>query len=117
MSFFIRVYDYNYMEILIIVAIVVGVFLGLWFSWGIISPHIWEQPEYELKEKEPFHLVFLLSGIVRVSAVILLIPKVTQVRVVTKPILNVKDLSISKWLFDLTLRNHLKKRNKKKIIN
>ena len=40
------------MDILIIVLIVVGALIGIWFLWGIISPHIWEQPEYELKEKE-----------------------------------------------------------------
>ena len=40
------------MEIIFIILIVVGVILGLWIAWGIISPHIWEQPEYELKEKE-----------------------------------------------------------------
>ena len=65
----------------------------------------------------PFHLVFFLSGLVRLSAVIILIPKVKEVRVVSKPILNVKDLSISKWLFDLTIRNHMIKKNKKKISN
>ena len=40
------------MEILIIIIIVVGVLLGLWFAWGIISPHIWEQPEYDVINKE-----------------------------------------------------------------
>ena len=40
------------MEILIIILIIVGAILGLWVAWGIISPHIWEQPEYEIKEKE-----------------------------------------------------------------
>ena len=40
------------MEIIFIILIVVGMILGLWIAWGIISPHIWEQPEYELKEKE-----------------------------------------------------------------
>lgn len=40
------------MEILIIIVIVLGGILGLWFAWGIISPHIWEQPEYDLMDKE-----------------------------------------------------------------
>jgi hypothetical protein len=40
------------MEIIFIILIVVGAILGLWVAWGIISPHIWEQPEYEIKEKE-----------------------------------------------------------------
>lgn len=40
------------MEIIFIILIVVGVIIGLWIAWGIISPHIWEQPEYEVKEKE-----------------------------------------------------------------
>jgi hypothetical protein len=40
------------MEILIIILIIVGAILGLWVAWGIISPHIWEQPEYEIIEKE-----------------------------------------------------------------
>ncbi len=40
------------MEIIIIILIVVGAILGVWVAWGIISPHIWEQPEYEVKEKE-----------------------------------------------------------------
>jgi hypothetical protein len=40
------------MEILFIVFIIIGVLIGLWLLWGIISPHIWEQPQYEIKEKE-----------------------------------------------------------------
>jgi hypothetical protein len=40
------------MEILYIILIVIGALIALWFVWGIVSPHIWEQPQYELKEKE-----------------------------------------------------------------
>lgn len=61
----------------------------------------------------PFHLVFFLSGTVRIIAVVSLIPKVKEVRVTTKPILNVKELSIYKWLYDLTLRNHPQRKKKK----
>ncbi|MEJ2296758.1 MAG: MFS transporter, partial [Candidatus Lokiarchaeota archaeon] len=61
---------------------------------------------------DPFHLVFLLSGIVRIIAIVLLMPKVKEVRVLTKPIFNVKDLSIYKWLYDLTLRNHFQRKKK-----
>jgi MFS family permease len=60
----------------------------------------------------PFHLVFILSGIVRIIAIVVLMPKVKEVRVLAKPIFNVKDLSISKWLYDLTLRNHFQKKKK-----
>ena len=60
----------------------------------------------------PFHLVFILSGIVRIIAIVFLMPKVKEVRVLTKPIFNVKDLSISKWLYDLTLRNHFQRKKK-----
>jgi len=39
------------MNIIVIVLIVVVVIISLWFAWGLISPHIWEQPEYEILEK------------------------------------------------------------------
>ena len=62
----------------------------------------------------PFHLVFLLSGIVRIIAVVSLVPKVKEIRITAKPILNIKELSIYKWLYDLTLRNHPQKKNRKR---
>jgi len=31
--------------------IIIGVFLIMWFGWGILSPFIWEQPKYQVKEK------------------------------------------------------------------
>ena len=40
------------MEILVIPLIIVAILIGLWFAWGIISPHIWEQPKYNIKEKD-----------------------------------------------------------------
>jgi hypothetical protein len=40
------------MEILLIFLIIAGAIIGVWIAWGIISPYIWEQPDYELKEKE-----------------------------------------------------------------
>lgn len=60
----------------------------------------------------PFYLVFILSGIVRIIAIVFLMPKVKEVRVLAKPIFNVKELSISKWLYDLTLRNHFQRKKK-----
>ena len=58
-----------------------------------------------------FHFIFLISGIVRIVIVILMLPTIKEVRVATKPVFNLKNLSIYKWLYDLTLRNHEK--NKK----
>jgi len=52
LSFFIHVRNLDIMEILIIVLIIIGSLFGIWFAWGIISPHIWEQPEYDIKEKK-----------------------------------------------------------------
>jgi MFS family permease len=58
--------------------------------------------------------LFLISGIVRIIVVIGLLYKIKEVRVSTKPILNVKNLSIYKWLYDLTVRNnHSEKKQKK----
>jgi MFS family permease len=58
-----------------------------------------------------FHFIFLISGIVRIVIVILMLPMIKEVRVTTKPVFNLKNLSVYKWLYDLTLRNHNK--NKK----
>jgi len=61
-----------------------------------------------------YHFIFLLSGIIRITVVIALLPRIKEVRVTTKPILNVKEKSICKWLFDIILRsNHPKKKIKK----
>lgn len=89
-------------NLLIGVSITLGGFLG-----SIIITFV------DLMTINPFHLVFLLSGIVRIIAIVLFIPKVREIRVLTKPILNVKDLSIYKWLYDLTLRNHFQRKKKK----
>ena len=59
-----------------------------------------------------YHFLFLISGIVRVLVVIGLITKIKEVRVSTKPILNIKNLSIYKWLYDITLRNNQHKKQK-----
>lgn len=59
-----------------------------------------------------FHFLFLISGIVRIIVVILLLPKIKEVRITTKPISNLKNMTIYRWLYDLTLRNHTKSRKK-----
>jgi len=61
-----------------------------------------------------FHFLFLISGIVRFIVVIILLPKIKEVRVTTKPISNLKNMAIYRWLYDLTLRNHPKNRKKNK---
>ncbi|MFX1418154.1 MAG: MFS transporter [Promethearchaeota archaeon] len=61
-----------------------------------------------------YHFIFLLSGTVRLIVVIVLLGKIKEIRVTAKPILNVKNLSFHKWLYDITLRSKsLKKKNKK----
>ena len=62
-----------------------------------------------------YHFIFLLSGITRIIVAIVFLPKIKEIRVLTKPILNVKSLSIHKWLYDITLRhNNYKKQKLKK---
>jgi MFS family permease len=64
-----------------------------------------------------YHCLFLISGIVRLVVVIGLMYKIKEVRVTTKPILNIKNLSIYKWLYDITVRNNhseKKQKNEKK---
>ena len=66
----------------------------------------------------PFHFVFFISGITRIIVVIIFLPKIKEVRITTKPIFNLKNTTIYRWLYDLTLRNHSKNRkNKKKVEN
>ncbi len=62
-----------------------------------------------------YHFLFLVSGIFRIIVVILMLPKIKEVRVTSKPILNLKNTSVYKWLYDLTLRNgdKISKKNKK----
>ena len=60
-----------------------------------------------------FHFIFLISGIVRIIIVIIMLPMIKEVRVTTKPVFNLKNLSIYKWLYDLTLRNHEKNKKSK----
>jgi MFS family permease len=59
-----------------------------------------------------FHFIFLISGITRIGIVIFLLPKIKEVRVTTKPIINLKNLAVYRWLYDLTLRNHSKRRKR-----
>jgi len=61
-----------------------------------------------------FHFLFLISGIARIIVVIIFLPKIKEVRITTKPIFNLKNMTIYRWLYDLTLRNHPKNRKKKK---
>lgn len=65
-----------------------------------------------------YHFLFLLSGIVRVIVVIFFWRKIQEVRIKAKPIFNIKNSSIYKWLYDITLRNnHNGKKNKDKVEN
>lgn len=59
-----------------------------------------------------FHFVFFISGIARIIVVIIFLPKIKEVRIPikTKPIFNLKNTTIYRWLYDLTLRNHPKNR-------
>lgn len=58
-----------------------------------------------------YHFVFLISGIVRIIVVIFFLPRIKEVRVlVTKPILNIKNTSIYRWFYDITLRESPKKK-------
>ncbi len=59
-----------------------------------------------------YHFIFLLSSILRITAVLVLLRKIKEVRVTTKPILNVKSLNIYKWLYDLSIRSKTNKNNK-----
>jgi len=62
-----------------------------------------------------YHFIFLLSGILRFTVVFGLLRKIKEVRVTTKPIMNIKSLSLYKWLYDITVRSKpLKKKNKNK---
>ncbi|MFW9950796.1 MAG: MFS transporter [Candidatus Thorarchaeota archaeon] len=53
-----------------------------------------------------YHFLFLLSSIVRVIILIIFWRKIEEVRVKTKPIFNLKNLTIYKWLYDITLRSN-----------
>ena len=62
-----------------------------------------------------YHFLFLLSGLVRVFVVIIFWSKIEEVRIKTKPIFNLKNLSVYKWLYDITLRSTQNgKKDKKK---
>ena len=61
-----------------------------------------------------YHFLFLISGIVRIISVIIFLPKIKEVRITeTKPIFNLKNTSIYRWIYDLTLREPRKKRRLK----
>jgi MFS family permease len=60
-----------------------------------------------------YHFIFLLSGILRITFVLIFLKKIKEVRVFTKPIINIKDSTIYKWLYDISVRSKtLKKKNK-----
>lgn len=61
-----------------------------------------------------YHFIFLLSGILRITVVLALLRKIREVRVSTKPVINIKNLSIYKWLYDITVRNKSIRNKKKK---
>ena len=61
-----------------------------------------------------YHFIFLLSGIIRIIVVLLLLRKIKEVRVTTKPIINIKSLSIYKWLYDITVRTKAFRKNNRK---
>jgi hypothetical protein len=37
------------MDLVWIIIIIIGIALAIWFAWGIISPHIYEEPDYEIE--------------------------------------------------------------------
>jgi hypothetical protein len=47
------------------------------------------------------------------TVVLVLLRKIKEVRVSTKPIINIKELSLYKWIYDITVRtkNSKKKKN------
>jgi MFS family permease len=61
-----------------------------------------------------FHFLFLISGIVRIISVMIFLPKIKEIRITdTKPIFNLKNTSLYRWIYDLTLREPRKKRRLK----
>ncbi len=68
----------------------------------------------DLSFMNSYHLIFLISGILRITVVLFLLRKIKEVRVSTKPILNIKVLSIYKWLYDITVRSKSFKNRLKK---
>lgn len=91
---------YNF---LVGIAIILG---GLTGSIIITFIPIWFMNKYLF--------VFLISGLVRIVIVALLLPKIKEVRVLAKPILNLKNFSIPKWLYDISIRNHRSDKHKNK---
>ncbi|MFX0038772.1 MAG: MFS transporter [Promethearchaeota archaeon] len=59
-----------------------------------------------------YHFIFLLSGILRILVVLVLLRKIKEVRVSTKPIINIKELSLYKWIYDITVRTKTSKKRK-----
>jgi len=55
-----------------------------------------------------------LSAILRITVVLALLRKIKEVRVYSKPIMNIKSLSLYKWLYDITVRSKPSKKNKNK---
>jgi MFS family permease len=66
----------------------------------------------------PYLFLFLLSGIGRMIAVIIFLPKIKEIRAVkAQPILNMKNQSMHHWLYDLVLREHRTKKSKSVVSN
>ena len=85
------------------IGIVVGGFIG-----GLIISF------FPIDFMNKFQFVFVLSGIVRLLIVIVFLPKIKEVRKrFAKPIFNLKNLSIYRWLYDILMReqNHKKNNN------
>ncbi len=66
-----------------------------------------------LAPMDVYHLVFLLSGIVRGVFVVIFLPKVKEVRITANPVLNVKYGGVYRWLQDILLREKKKNGNGK----
>jgi MFS family permease len=60
-----------------------------------------------------YHLIFLLSGILRITFVLIFLRKIKEVKVQTKPIINVKDSTLYKWLYDISVRSKASKKKDK----
>ncbi|MFW9829095.1 MAG: MFS transporter [Candidatus Thorarchaeota archaeon] len=60
-----------------------------------------------------YHFIFLLSGILRITFVLIFLRKIKEVRVLTKPIINIKESTIYKWLYDISVRSKAYKKKDK----
>lgn len=59
-----------------------------------------------------YHFVFLISGIARFIVIIIFLPIIKEVRVKEpKPIFNIKNTNLYRWLYDISLRESRRKKN------